>query len=250
MNEKTFDARLPNPLSCLIVGPSSSGKTTFLTQLMRIGRSRDREVFTDPRCFSNKVILYYNAWQPAYDLWKSEGLLHESYDVSKYGLPKQKDIRKHAKDYVDKGGIVMIFDDMSCKLTFDIEMLFLVFRQHLNINTFYLTQELFQPDEHYRKMSRNAQILVVFKTTRYLSCIQELAKQACPKNSNFLYNIYLESTKQPHSYLLFDFTQRIDESLRFRSDILCQRGSYPLAYIDVQNVDYKRKVKRFKPNSS
>ena len=46
-----------------------------------------------------------------------------------------------------------------------------------------------------------------------------LARQVSPYNNNIVVEAFLDATKKPHSYLLFDFLQSTEETHRMRTDI-------------------------------
>ena len=46
-----------------------------------------------------------------------------------------------------------------------------------------------------------------------------LARQVSPYNPNLCIEAFLDATKKPHSYLLFDFVQTTPDSHRMRTNI-------------------------------
>jgi len=69
--------------------------------------------------------------------------------------------------------------------------------------------------------------IVVFKYVRDMKQFMYLASQVYPENSLGLYNVYLDSTKEPFGYFLLDLTQNTNDGLRFRSHIFLDEA-HPL----------------------
>ena len=59
----------------------------------------------------------------------------------------------------------------------------------------------------------------MFKNPRYKTQIVQLARQVYPENISSFRNTYLEVCNDPHTYLLLDLTQSINDLLRFRTKI-------------------------------
>ena len=63
-------------------------------------------------------------------------------------------------------------------------------------------------------MSLNAHYMVLFKNPRDVSNFANLARQMCPKTSQFAVEAYRNATREPYTYLLVDLRPEQDEELR------------------------------------
>lgn len=220
-----LDVRLRMPTSAILIGPSGSGKTTFMGRLLKIGKQSDVDFYTDSRAFKNYVVLFYNVRQPIYVNWKRERLVHSFYNVPARGLPTQAMIRKLAKPYVSKGGVVFIFDDVQ-EYSSALESLFTVHRQHNAISTFILTQHVFMArDRFYKNMCKNAQLIVLFRCFRNSRSVRAFANEFDEEkegDTNYFYEAYKLSMAQnpAYGYLYYDAAQQSPEMLRKRTNVL------------------------------
>ncbi len=55
-----FDFRMQHPFSCVISGPSNSGKTYFVKRLLENGLNMISKKIEN-------IVYIYNCWQPLYD---------------------------------------------------------------------------------------------------------------------------------------------------------------------------------------
>lgn len=206
-----FDTRFKAPFNCMVVGPSSSGKTTWVRNFLKV-----REVLmTAPPV---KVFLFYNMDQPIYGDMKREGLIDEMFD-SKQNFPSLQEVEKLVSPYRDIGGSLIIFDDMLTNLTADFERVFLNLSHHENASTILMSQSLFYKDKVYRTMSLNTHYMVLMKNDRDVSTISILAKQVCVGNASFLVSVFRNATKRPYSYLVLDFRSDTPPTTKFRYQI-------------------------------
>jgi len=65
-----------------------------------------------------------------------------------------------------------------------------------------------------------------------------LARQAYPEDSHSLYYAYRDATRRPHGYLILDFAQDTDDTLRFRTNVFSDEGP-PVVYAPVNDEKHK-----------
>lgn len=126
----------------------------------------------------------------------------------------------------------------------EISNLFTRNSHHLNLSVILLSQNLYQKGSHTRTISLNTKYLVVFKQPRDSSQIGFLARQIGQKNAKEIIRVYNEVTRQPHGYLVIDFTQDCNELLRYRTDIFNQFHS-AIVYSDLTQKDDRTKSETF-----
>jgi len=207
----TFDTRLKTSFNCLVSGPTGSGKTTFVKNLLSIGD----QIFTEK---PKKVFLFYKAMQDMYLEMEKNGLIHEMVDVQD-GMPSLDSIHDMVSPFKNDGGSMIIFDDSMSSVNSDFELLFCNLSHHDNCSIIFMTQNLFFQDKSFRTMSLNSQYIILMKNDRDKQQISILSRQISPNNSNYIIQAYQDATKEPYDYLLLDFSPITDNTIRLRSKI-------------------------------
>lgn len=205
------DIRFKTSFNCLVSGASSSGKTTWVKNLLTL----KSKLFTEEPA---KVFLFYKIMQDIYLEMEETGLVNELINVNEQ-MPNLQEIVDMVHNYKDKGGSLLIFDDSMTDLNEDFEQLFCNISHHENASIIFLTQNLFYKDKHFRTMSLNCHYMVLMKNDRDKQQISILAKQFSPNNNAFIVQAYTDATKKPYSYLIVDFKSDTHHNLRVRSDI-------------------------------
>jgi hypothetical protein len=206
-----FDIRLKSSFNLMLVGPTRSGKTSWVKNLLTLGD----QIFTDPPV---KVFLFYKMMQDMYGEMKESKLIHELVDVSKQ-MPTLDDIKEMVDPYTDKGGSMIIFDDCMSDINTDFENLFCNLSHHMNCSIIFLTQNLFYQDKVFRTMARNSQYMVLMKNERDKLQGSILGKQYSPGNHTFIPQVLREATKHPYGYLVLDFSPETAPAVKVLSHI-------------------------------
>jgi hypothetical protein len=207
----TFDTRLKTSFNCLVSGPTGSGKTTFVKNLLNLGD----QIFTEK---PKKVFLFYKAMQDMYLEMEKDGLIHEMIDVQD-GMPSLDSIHDMVSPFKNEGGSMIIFDDSMSSVNTDFELLFCNLSHHDKCSIIFMTQNLFFQDKSFRTMSLNSHYIVLMKNDRDKQQISILSRQISPNNSNYIIQAYKDATKDPYDYLLLDFAPETNNTIRFRSKI-------------------------------
>ena len=191
--------RLHHPFTCIVTGPTQSGKTHFIQRLLH----HATELISPPL---EKVIWCYSEWQPFYETLSTSVEFHE-------GLPTDADL---SPPEVRK---LFILDDLADETNNTVSQMFTKKSHHWNASVVYVTQNLFSRNKHNRTISINAHYIVCFKNPRDNMSIQFLARQMFCGNSKFMVEAYKDSTEQAHGYLFIDAKQETPEELRLRTNI-------------------------------
>jgi hypothetical protein len=136
----------------------------------------------------------------------------------------RKNIRYHKwvpQEFSNKRGkpSLKILDDLLNHIYSEVVWdLFTKGSHHQNISVILITQNLFRQGRNCRDISLNAKYLALLKN-RDKNQVTYLARQVYPEHSGSLYNAYLESSQKPHGYVILDFTQDMNDLLRFRTNI-------------------------------
>lgn len=212
-----------HPFTMLVSGPSSSGKSTFVKNLLE-----------NLDCFVNakiRKVIWCHAEKNAIPKLKNRSFTIEYV----LGVPDE---------FINHGNepMLIVLDDLMLEaFNAKISALFTRGSHHKNISVILITQNLFHQGKNSRDISLNAKYIVVFKNPRDKTQFHHLARQIYPENSKELLRVYKEATKTPFSYLLIDLTQGIKESLRFRSNVF--EKNYATVYCDLNDLQNREDVK-------
>lgn len=207
MTDMRFDAGATH----LLVGPSASGKTFRVCNLLRC----KRDIIKGGENIKN-VVFCYAVWQPVYEQLKKEGV------VTKF-VNEKPDVRKFlqlVKPHVNSGGSICVIDDFMGQIDESLLDIVTVHSRHSNTSTFLLFQSLFPANRLARQISLNVKYMHVHKNPRENAQILTLARQVSPTDYKWIVDAYHECTEKPHTSFLIDMTQQCDEGMRFRSNYL------------------------------
>lgn len=205
------DIRFKTSFNCIVSGMSSSGKTTWVKNLLSLRSKLLTEV-------PAKTFLFYKVMQDIYLEMENMGLVDELINVNEH-FPSLDEISEMVHKFRDQGGSLLIFDDTMSSISEDFEQLFCNLSHHENMSIIFLTQNLFYQNKTFRTMSLNCHYLVLMKNDRDKQQASILAKQFSPGNNAYLTRAFFDATKKPYSYLLLDFRPETHPNLRLRSNI-------------------------------
>ena len=184
-----------HPFSALIAGSSGSGKTVFVSRLLKF---KDQIINTPIK----EVIWCYSEWQSTYNTMKNVRFHKGLLQLDEF--PTTSDPR------------LVIFDDLMTECDQSVVTFFTKGR-HRNMSVIFLTQNLFYQGKGSRDISLNCSYIVAFKNPRDKAQIQALARQIWPADPKFVQESYESATSEPHSYILFDFKQSTPEDQRVQT---------------------------------
>lgn len=192
-----MDPRLKHPFTCVVAGPSSSGKTQFVFRLIR---HADRLVDPPPE----KIVYCYGEFQPSF-LEFSQVEFHE-------GLPD-------VGSFDGRSRVLLIIDDLMNEADQNVCNLFTKLSHHRNVSVVFVTQNLFHRNRHVRTMNLNTHYVVLFKNPRDAGQVAIMARQMYPRKSNFVVEAFRDATREPYGYLMIDLKPETDDRYRFRTNI-------------------------------
>lgn len=207
---------------------SGSGKTQWVYRLL----SNRYQLYNGKA--PKFAVLFYKEWQPLYTEMKKENLISEFVQ----GVPDEEEIKKIFSKYQSQGGCFAIFDDLMTEIDNTVLNCFTVFGHHLKVTVILLNQSLFLENKVYRVCSLNAHYIVLMRNRRDGASVSYLARQISPYHTKYITESFIEATKTPYSYLLFDMRQETNDILRLRSNIF----NIPVS-LYIENTNNKKKKK-------
>ena len=195
-----MDFRLQCNRTMCVVGPSHSGKTTFVLELLE----KRHQVFN---CQTNRVIWCYGIYQR-----ELNNILQQKGYHLHSGIINESKIQPYD---------IVVLDDLlnESKNSQDVTGMFTRAAHHKPCFIIFIMQNLFPPGKESRTRSLNTHYYCIFKNPRDKSQIEFFARQIAPRNSKAILEIFESATEKPHSYLFIDFTQECPDEFRFRSNI-------------------------------
>lgn len=190
-----------HPFTCLIAGPTQSGKTHFTYELLK-----NLDMLVSPK--PEKIIWFYGQYQEGYKMLPSFVELREGLN----GIDEL--------DHVESK--LIILDDLMQEAggAQDVCDLFTKGSHHKNLSVILIVQNLFHQGKIMRTISLNAHYMILFKNPRDHGQIRHLGAQLFPGRVKFLVDAYKQATSRPHGYLVLDLTQETLDTKRVLSDIL------------------------------
>lgn len=206
-----MEGTLKHPFTCVIAGPTGSGKTQFVKRLLTL------DSLEPP---PSNIIWCYGEYQDVYDHLASlvphlrfvEGFpddLLSTLDRSQRNMVVIDDLMTEAGD--------------NKKVT----ELFTKGSHHRNLSVILIVQNLFHQGKEMRTISLNSHYMVLFKNPRDASQISHLAKQMYPSKTKFMVEAYRDATSLPYGYLFLDLKPETAEDMRLKTNI------FPPEYLTV-----------------
>jgi len=193
-----------HPSNIWIAGPTQSGKTRFTQKLLR-----HRKHLFDPPVKS--VVFVYSTWQKTYDEIKRE----DPTVMWIQGLPDDP------FKYFEKGGNgLLVLDDAMSEMRDRAEHVSRWFTRgshHKNVSIACLVQNLFP--KHFREISLNAHILVLFNNPRDKSQIVRFVGQAFPGQTRRIQTALTVAHSRPYRPLVINMHQTTPDALSLTMDI-------------------------------
>lgn len=120
-----FDGRLQHPFSCVISGPSNSGKTVIVRDLIE----NASKIISHK---TNNIVLIYSCWQPLYDK------LLKICDIK--FIEEIPDSLSDDKLLPPDKNNLLIIDDLMNEVSSNSEVqnLFIKYVHHLSVSCFYI----------------------------------------------------------------------------------------------------------------
>lgn len=216
-----MDARFKLPFVMQVSGPSQSGKTHWVSQLILYRQA----LFDQPL----KGVYWFSPHTSLPDNLQSEDVKLLS------GLPWDEEIEEElAVDVVD-GHVLYVLDDfgMETRNSKELTNFFTKHSHHRNISLIQIIQSLFWPSAEGRTRSLNVHYFCIMKNLRDTRQIKILARQITSTNKEYeaFMQAHNQATRKPYSYLLISLHPRDDNQLMLRSEIFPEESPSTSVYL-------------------
>jgi len=187
-----------HPFSMIVAGPSRSGKTYWVINLLLNAKKRIKPI-------PSKIVYCYAHWQPKYDVLKK----HVPNVQWHEGMP--------TKSYLDEiSDAIVVLDDLMADSVNNqtVMSIFTERSHHQNISVILLLQNLFHQGKQSRSINTNAQFLVLFKNPRDRLQIKTLAMQMFPEKWRKFLETFEHETNKPRGKVILDFSSSTSDENR------------------------------------
>ena len=185
--------KFQHPASMMVVGPTQSGKSYFVEQLLSSKRIKY------PSRKTTKIQWFYTQWQPLYE--RIQSTLGKSITFTQ-GLPVVNDNLEDINDQVHN---LWVFDDLMEEAVQSplISQLFTRGR-HRNLSVILLLQNMFPKGKFNTNISRNALYMVLFRSPSDRKQMDIMAERTFAKDRPKFMSAYMKETEKPYGYIILD----------------------------------------------
>ena len=194
-----------HPTSMIISGNSGSGKSVFVSNLLR------QQKFC-PQI--ENIYWFYRMYQPLYDELQREG-----YNIKFIeGIPE--DLSK-PKFFDKTNNNLAIIDDLHLEQSSSkhIAQLFCNSGRLSNTSVIFITQNLFFKQSFGRDIRLNANVIVCFKNPQDRQQLAILGRQVFPRKETFFSEAVDECFSRPYGYIVLDLDHQTPDRFRVRTNI-------------------------------
>ena len=203
---------LVHPSTMIVAGPSSSGKTVFVTRLL------EHDMFRDESGNGMDRVLWFSGTTPTPEFKENLEKIcgnkiefHKGLDeeIIEYGLNR-------------KQNTIIVIDDLmnEVKDSVSLSHMFTRVSHHDNCTIIYLVQNIFEKGKSTSTVGKNSHYIVFMRNPKGQQDIQNIGKQICVKGelSDFV-KLVRRETEEPYSYILIDSHPQTPIEFQLRKNI-------------------------------
>ena len=202
--------KFKHPARILICGPSNSGKTTLVRNILE----QSENFFEYPL---TRVVWYYATPQPGYDSLKQMGV------ELKEGLPESIEI-DFPRAAPDNQTQIIVLDDFMKQAAKDdhVLQLFTKWSHHKNLTAILITQNLYHQGRHSVDITRNVSVGGFIIELRNIQVIQRFLQSSYSKEQvrEIMRWIRTNTYGKPYSNFFIDFDMKTSDQCRLRLNII------------------------------
>jgi len=185
--------QLESPTSCMICGPTNSGKTTFVKRLLEHAAVMFKE---PPFC---TLYCYGSVWQPIFTEMQ-RSIKNITFHK---GIPSRDDLMEIRGDSRDH--FICVLDDLLHELANNVwaQELICVSSHHLNATICVLGHTIFEKDKVMRTLSLNIHYFVLFENRRDSEQLLRFGRQVFPHKAKYFLDVFQKAVASSR-YLFID----------------------------------------------
>ena len=205
-----------HPSMMMVVGPTQSGKSYFVEQLLSSKRIKY------PSRKTKRIQWFYTQWQPLYD--RLQSTLGKGITFTQ-GLPNVND---NLEDINDKVHNLWVLDDLMDEAVQSpiISQLFTRGR-HRNLSVILLLQNMFPKEKFNTSISRNAQYMVLFRSPSDRKQMDIIAERIFAKDRPKFMSAYMKETEKPYGYIILDNHPKTTSEKQVIANVFGDCYAYP-----------------------
>ena len=198
-----IDKRFRVPFGAVICGPTMSGKSEFVFDLIR-----NKNDFMDKP--PDRIVYCYGEWQTKFEV------LQKKFNVE--FLSGLGEVLDNPEFFDPAVPTLLVIDDLAQTVADDVRCtkLFTQGIHHKNVSILLIMQNLYKQGKSMRDVHLNAQYLILYKNCRDVNQIKTLARQTGLKH---LPEAYDKVTQEAYVPLVLDMKTDTPDYLRVRSHI-------------------------------
>ena len=202
------DHRFRAPFGAIVCGPTMSGKTVFVSNLIQ---HRDKMIDK----VTPRVVYCYGQWQEGFEVMQRK--IGDSLEFVK-GIDE---VFSSESFFDPKVHTLLILDDLAQELTNhpQASKLFTQGIHHKNVSVVLIMQNLYKQGKSMRDIHLNCQYLILFRNCRDVNQIKTLSRQM---GLSHLPSAYEKVTAEAFQPLIVDMRPGTPDYLRVRSHVLPQ----------------------------
>ncbi len=202
-----------HPTSISISGPSNSGKTSLVIDIINHKNELFNPVPLD-------IYFFYSETQSLYKKIK--------YPVNFLNSLPNKEMIKQ----ISVPSLFIIDDNME-NIDQLISDIFTKYSHHNNISVILILQNYYNKNIHQRTININTVYNIFMKNPRNKLSILQLAKEIFPGKLKYVVESFEDATKEPYSYLIFDVRQETPDDMRLVTNIIPSNNKYQTYYLPI-----------------
>jgi len=182
------------PFSCLISGPSQSGKTEIIKNIINSNEILMKKKF-------DVIFYFYKTYQESYD-----SILNNKVIFFLNSIITNEDSLINLIDNYKKNNILFVFDDLQNEIESNKDFftkIWTIYIHHYNISCIGILHNLFT--KNIRTISLNTHKIILTQNLRDTTQIRILSQQAFPRKKIFLTNVFNAISNKSYPYILLDF---------------------------------------------
>ena len=215
MGDEKIILPFTHPLSVIVSGPTKSGKTHFVTKMLK-------NEMLNP--MPKKIYWFYRVYQDAYeDMRKTISNIEFVKDLPEDGFDQYMN---------GSESTLLILDDLMdvALKNKNVSDIFTRGVHHLNTSILLITQNLFYQASEQRNIKLNTQVYVLYNNIVDKTQISTFARAYAPTKTKKFLAVFKDATNHRFGYLVVDVSPASPEDLRLSSNIFPDEAGSVIYY--------------------